>query len=199
MTSRPAFLRSARVRLAVFYTVVVFGLGALVIGAINFTISRSLDANPVTEELQIRRTSSEPGAAVFIDSVSLETIEQLANEETLEQLRSLSLLTLAVLRAEGLTISRTRLHQLMSGKGAPATADQMERLASVLGISPGYFAEYRLWRIRALLYPSTVGFERAMANFDRLRGRREIRDHSGRPASPYRYSEASANKRRGVV
>jgi signal transduction histidine kinase len=97
MTSRPAFLRSARVRLAVFYTVVVFGLGALVIGTINFTISRSLDANPVTEELQIRRVSSEPGAAVFIDSVSLETIEQLANQETLEQLRRLSLITLAVL------------------------------------------------------------------------------------------------------
>jgi len=97
MAARPAFLRSARVRLAVFYTVVVFGLGALVIGTINFTISRSLDANPVTEELQIRRVSSEPGAAVFIDSVSLETIEQLANQETLEQLRRLSLLTLAVL------------------------------------------------------------------------------------------------------
>jgi signal transduction histidine kinase len=97
MPSRPTFLRSARVRLAVFYTVVVFGLGALVIGTINFTISRSLDANPVSEELQIRRVSSEPGAAVFIDSVSLETIEQLANQETLEQLRRLSLITLAVL------------------------------------------------------------------------------------------------------
>jgi signal transduction histidine kinase len=97
MTVRASFLRSARVRLAVFYTVVVFGLGALVIGTINFSISRSLDANPVTEDLQIRRTSSEPGAAVFIDSISLETIEQLANQETLEQLQNLSLLTLAVL------------------------------------------------------------------------------------------------------
>ena len=97
MARRPAFLRSARVRLAVFYTVVVFGLGALVIGSINFAISRSLEANPVTDELQIRRVSNEPGAAVFIDSVSLETIEQLANQEALEQLRGMSLLTLAVL------------------------------------------------------------------------------------------------------
>jgi len=97
MAPRPAFLRSARVRLAVFYTVVVFGLGALVVGAINFSISRSLEANPVTEDLQIRRVSSEPGAAVFIDSVSLETIEQLANAEALDQLRRLSLLTLGVL------------------------------------------------------------------------------------------------------
>ena len=72
------------------------------------------------------------------------------------------------------SVSRTRLHQLCSGSGAPPTADQLERLASVLGVSPGYFAEYRLWRVRALLDPAVVGFDRAMANFDRLRGRRDL-------------------------
>lgn len=95
--ARTPFFRSARVRLAVFYTVVVFGLGALVIGTINFAISRSLDSDAVSEELQIRRTSGEPGAAVWIDSVSLETIEQLANAETLSQLRTMSAITLLVL------------------------------------------------------------------------------------------------------
>lgn len=80
----------------------------------------------------------------------------------------------SLLRAEGIAISRTRLHQLCSGSGAPPTAEQLERLASVLGVSPGYFAEYRLWRARALLDPAVVGFDRAMANFDRLRGRREL-------------------------
>ena len=66
------------------------------------------------------------------------------------------------------------LHQLSSGTGAQPTAEQLERLASVLGVNPGYFAEYRLWRARALLDPGVVGFDRAMANFDRLRGRRGI-------------------------
>jgi transcriptional regulator with XRE-family HTH domain len=80
----------------------------------------------------------------------------------------------SLLRAEGIAISRTRLHQLVSGSGAPPTAEQLERLASVLGVSPGYFAEYRLWRVRALLDPGIVGFDRAMANFERLRGRREL-------------------------
>ena len=80
----------------------------------------------------------------------------------------------SLLRAEGIAISRTRLHQLSSGTGAPPTAEQLERLASVLGVSPGYFAEYRLWRARALLDPGVVGFDRAMANFDRLRGRRDL-------------------------
>jgi hypothetical protein len=77
-----------------------------------------------------------------------------------------------LLRAEGVAISRTRLHQLSTGSGAPPTPEQLERLASVLGVSPAYFAEYRLWRVRALLDPGIVGFDRAMANFDRLRGGR---------------------------
>lgn len=89
--------------------------------------------------------------------------------------RSLTVSALgSLLRAEGIAISRTRLHQLCSGTGAPPTAEQLERLASVLGVSPGYFAEYRLWRVRALLDPAVVGFERSMANFDRLRGRRDL-------------------------
>jgi hypothetical protein len=77
-----------------------------------------------------------------------------------------------LLRAEGIAISRTRLDQLATGSAAPPKSDQPERPASVLGVSPGYFAEYRLWRVRALLDPRVVGFDRAMANFQRLRGRR---------------------------
>ena len=50
-------------------------------------------------------------------------------------------------------------------------------------MSPGYFAEYRLWRARALLDPGIVGFDRAMANFDRLRGRRDL--PVGRDEDPY--------------
>lgn len=80
----------------------------------------------------------------------------------------------SLLRAEGLTIGRSRLHQICSGQGAAATPEQIERIASVVGVGPGYFAEYRLWRTRALLDPSAIGFERAMENFNRLRGRRSL-------------------------
>lgn len=93
-----------------------------------------------------------------------------------------------LLRAEGIAISRTRLHQLCTGSGAPPNAEQIARLASVLGVSPGYFAEYRLWRARALLDPGVVGFDRAMANFDRLRGRRNVPGGSdGDPLAGPRY------------
>lgn len=83
--------------MAVLYTVVVFGAGVLVVAGLNVAVSSSLESDPVTEELQIRRVSSEPGAAVWIDSVSLETIEQLANAEALSQLRRLSMITLGIL------------------------------------------------------------------------------------------------------
>lgn len=103
---------------------------------------------------------------------------------TVLERRGLSVSSLgSLLRAEGIAISRTRLHQLCSGTGAPPTAEQLERLASVLGVSPGYFAEYRLWRVRALLDPAIVGFDRSMANFDRLRGRRDL--PIGREEDPY--------------
>lgn len=93
----------------------------------------------------------------------------------------------SLLRAEGLAISRTRLHQLAHGNGAPPTSDQLERLASVLGVSPGHFAEYRLWRARRLLDPAVVGFARAMANFERLRGRRDLPDRAAEDAGAPRY------------
>jgi len=93
----------------------------------------------------------------------------------------------SLLRAEGLAISRTRLHQLAHGNGAAPTSDQLERLASVLGVSPGHFAEYRLWRARCLLDPAVVGFARAMANFERLRGRRDLPDRAAEVARAPRY------------
>ena len=106
----------------------------------------------------------------------------------------------SLLRAEGIAISRTRLHQLCSGSGAPPTAEQLERLASVLGVSPGYFAEYRLWRVRALLDPAVVGFDRAMANFDRLRGPPGPADRVGGPTRipASRYPAAVSVSRRSA-
>jgi transcriptional regulator with XRE-family HTH domain len=94
--------------------------------------------------------------------------------------RGMSLAALSgLLRAEGLTIGRTRLHQIVNGAGAPATPEQIERLSSVLGVSPAYFAEYRLWRVRSLLDPGVVGFDRAMANLGRLRGARRAAPREG--------------------
>lgn len=85
--------------------------------------------------------------------------------------RGLSVAALgSLLRAEGLGISAGRLSQLCSGTGAAPSPEQVERLASVLGVSPRHFAEYRLWELRAMLDPRTVGFDRALAHLQSLRG-----------------------------
>lgn len=99
--------------------------------------------------------------------------------------RGASLASVAsILRAEGLTIGRTRLHQIAAGQGPPASAVHMERLAQVLGVGPSYFAEYRLWKVRSLLDPVEVGFERAMENLGRLNGRGERPRMVDDPDSP---------------
>ena len=55
-------------------------------------------------------------------------------------------------------------------------------------MSAAYFAEYRLWRVRALLDPGIVGFDRAMANFGRLRGGKAgVALDEGRPPRGSRY------------
>lgn len=91
------FLASIRFRLAVLYTLVVFSFAAMVVVVINIAFERSLGAEPVTAELLIRRVSVEPGAAVFLDAETLDAIEALANQRALDELRTMSLVALAVL------------------------------------------------------------------------------------------------------
>jgi hypothetical protein len=49
--------------------------------------------------------------------------------------------------------------------------------------------------VRALLDPAIVGFDRSMANFDRLRGRRDLpTGHEGDPYSGSRYPDAVSSQ-----
>lgn len=110
-----------------------------------------------------------------------------------------------LLKAEGIEIRRSRLQQLATGQGASPSADQMERIASVLGVSPGHFAEYRLWRARAMIDPGVVGFHRAMANLERLTGARALPEpdspreasRDGNPGSESRYPPPTRRAAKG--
>ena len=121
------------------------------------------------QQLPQAQASTQPSQVEVTEDPMPQAIERLLSRKGWSR-RDLA----ALLRAEGMTIGRSRLNQICSGTGAPASPEQIERLASVLGVSPGFFAEYRLWKTRRLLDPAVVGFERAMANFGRLRGRRSI-------------------------
>jgi HAMP domain-containing protein len=49
----PSFLGSIKVRLAVLYSVLVFGLAALMVGSLYAALSRALDEQPMTREVHI--------------------------------------------------------------------------------------------------------------------------------------------------
>jgi signal transduction histidine kinase len=93
----PGWTRSIRFRLAALYTLVVFGLAVLVVGSIYFAFSRTLQGQPVAEELQVRRVTSDRGVALYLDEGGVEQLELLANQRSLEKLRTMSLIALAVL------------------------------------------------------------------------------------------------------
>jgi len=93
----PGWARSIRFRLAGLYTLVVFGLAVLVVGSIYFALSRTLEGQPVGQELQVRRVTSDRGVAIYLDEGGVEQLELLANQQALEKLRTMSLITLAVL------------------------------------------------------------------------------------------------------
>jgi signal transduction histidine kinase len=93
----PTWARSVRFRLAMMYSVVVFTLAVLVVGAINIVLSRSLEGEPVSEDLSVRRVSSEQGVAIFLDESAVTSLERLANEEAIDRLRTTSVISLLVL------------------------------------------------------------------------------------------------------
>lgn len=93
----PIWARSIRFRLALLHSIVLFGLAVLVVGTINVVIARTLAGGPVTDDLQVRRVTAESGAAIFVDESAVGILERLANEQAVNQLRTTSLVSLAVL------------------------------------------------------------------------------------------------------
>lgn len=58
------------------------------------------------------------------------------------------------------------LRKAAAGERQP-TIELMERCATVLGVPPSYFLEYRLWEARRMFDPSEVGLDQAAENVRR--------------------------------
>jgi signal transduction histidine kinase len=105
MAIRPGWSRSIRFRLALQYSLVLFGLAVVVVGVLNFVLSRTLAGEPVTEDVTVvRRITAEAGAAIFLDESAVAALERLANEEAIDRLRATSFISLAVLFPASLLI-----------------------------------------------------------------------------------------------
>lgn len=92
-----SFVQSIRFRLALTYSLVVFGLVFLVIAGVNFALSESLDDQPVSRQVQFTTFTDARGNRVtFAEEVggTMLTLEQRVNQRALENLRKFSVIAL---------------------------------------------------------------------------------------------------------
>lgn len=90
----PAFFRSIRFRLALTYSVVVFGLVFLVIAGVNYGLSETLEDQPMSNQVLFTTFVSPSGRTLTLSQdveTTMVTLEQLVNQRALENLRKFSL------------------------------------------------------------------------------------------------------------
>jgi signal transduction histidine kinase len=98
----PLWMGSIRLRLTIIYSVLLFGLGALVVLGIYTGLSRSLDSESMTRSQQfIART---PDGVITGDVITAAEFESAINRRTLDNLRNYSLTALGLLFAGSLGV-----------------------------------------------------------------------------------------------
>jgi signal transduction histidine kinase len=94
----PAWTRSVRFRLALTYSVLVFALALVVLGAVNLGLSRALSGQPVVQEVVFPSLSRTLGGfELQLTRARMVDLERLVNERALDNLRRYSLYTVALL------------------------------------------------------------------------------------------------------
>jgi signal transduction histidine kinase len=91
-------MRSVRFRLALTYSVLVFALALVVLGAVNLGLSRVLSGQPVVQEVVFPSLSRTLGGfELQLTRARMVDLERLVNERALDNLRRYSLYTVALL------------------------------------------------------------------------------------------------------
>jgi signal transduction histidine kinase len=97
----PEWMRSIRVRLTLLYSAVLFGIAALLVGAIYAGVSIQLRSEPFTQQLEVRQFVRMPdGTVVPTDRFVLpdaRAVERAVNQQTLNRLANFSFGALGVL------------------------------------------------------------------------------------------------------
>lgn len=92
---------SIRVRLTLLYSVLLFGLAALVVAGVYTALSRDLDDEPVSETINVTQLMVGPDGRVIRQErtvrAQISGLERLVNERALEKLRNYSYASLGVL------------------------------------------------------------------------------------------------------
>jgi signal transduction histidine kinase len=103
----PPWAGSIRFRLTALYSLLLFGLAALVVAGLYTGLARTLDDQPVSQTYVVRKPVLTPeGVRIQEDTFRGEfrTLEQLVNERALHQLRSYSFAALGVLFLASLAV-----------------------------------------------------------------------------------------------
>ena len=95
----PLWTKSARFRLALTYSAIVFALTSAVLVAVYFAVQQSLSGEPVSRDLQVTVFTDLPGPLIGVqEQVFRQTFvpfENQINARTLERLQNVSMLALA--------------------------------------------------------------------------------------------------------
>jgi len=100
---RPEWTKTVRFRLTATYSVLLFGLAALVVGGIYWGLSRSLDAQPVAKTFEVNKQYHGITVESFT-AAEVSDVERVVNYNTLRTLRIYSAGTLAGLFVGSLVI-----------------------------------------------------------------------------------------------
>ena len=95
----PGWARSVRFRFTLVYSGLFFALAALVLGGVYLALARSLDDQPISRDFNVRQLIQTPAGVVVSEQVvraEIRTVEQLANERALDDLRTWSATGLAL-------------------------------------------------------------------------------------------------------
>ena len=97
----PAWMGSIRVRLTLLYSVLLFGLAALVVAGVYTALSRDLKDEPISENINVTQLMVGPDGRVIRQErtvrAQISGLEHLVNERALEKLRNYSYASLGVL------------------------------------------------------------------------------------------------------
>lgn len=92
---------SIRVRLTLLYSVLLFGLAALVVAGVYTAVSRTLDDEPISRTVNVTQFMVAPDGRVIRQErpvrAQIQTLEHLVNERALDKLREYSFGALGVL------------------------------------------------------------------------------------------------------
>lgn len=94
------FFQSVRFRLAVTYSLIVFGLAFVAIAGVNLAISRTLDEEPVSERSDVYAVVQPDGSFLVVEDryrSVMANLERLVNLRALQNLRRFSLWALVVM------------------------------------------------------------------------------------------------------